>query len=273
MSNKIGLKKYPASFAPEARAADDDHVRDDEALFAIGVMDEGELQEKYDDLVRAAEQCMRQRNALWLMAPADAREGIVAAADVERSCAAVGPLFVAPEPTPREKLRASLEAAMPAEVRAAISTRDVFDPAPSKPAASWLTTTCKQGEACRGCAEPDCAAPWYVREPDPWALPSPWAWGRDSTRDWYAYASTAVDVVGVYWDGDDGSTLALDSACEVVGAPDEVHELVRRRNLAAAPAPLGLEPLAAIVDATSFEVEGPVRYALQRLAVRLRGAR
>ena len=269
MSNKIGLKKYPESFEPKARAAPDDHVRDDEALFAIGVMDEGELQEKYDDLVRAAEQCMRQRNALWLRLSVFDGPGAAAVVDVdevERSCNAIGPFFSPPPPSD-------------------------LGPAPSKPAASWLTTTCKQGEACRGCAEPDCAAPWYVREPDPWALPSPWAWGRDSTRDWYAYASTAVDVVGVYWDGDDCSTLALDSACEVVGAPDEVHELVRRRNLAdRAPIPAG-PGVSAVLDcrisdvedrldaiATAFEDEakefgGPVARALGNLAVRLRGVR
>lgn len=200
MSNKIGLtKKPPATFEPS-----DDIVRDDEALFAIGVLDAEGLQEKYDDLVRAAEQCMRQRNALWLrlsVLDGPGAAAVVGVDEVERSCAAIGPLFVAP--------------------------------------------------------------------PDPWALPPGWSWYLDEDAEWYARDTAGV---GVYWDPDDGpsgSTLALDQDSAVVGAPDEVHELVRRRNLAESP----YESLAAIVDATAYEVDGPVRHALLRLAVRLRGVR
>jgi hypothetical protein len=164
--SKIGLKKFP----PKA----DDHVHEDELAISAAVYSDpadelAEMRERYADLVRAAEQAMRQRNALWLIAAEYApvrTADVVPLVDVQRSCDAIGPLFVP----------------------------------------AWRVVPEVQ-----------------PAEPDHWALPEGWHWVVDDHGDWAAESASAA----VLWSGATGSTFAK------LGAPDELHELVRRRNLSA----------------------------------------
>lgn len=200
--------------------------------YVRGVRDEAlaESAERHARIVRAAEDVARQRNRLW------------------SALAAIGPASMA-------RAAAIIDAET---ISASCKALDMdAGPVAAEPWAGPSDDAFRRSlwRSVEVLAPPAAAA---AAVKDPWALPEGWSWGVDD--DGY-HSAHADDGANCYWTIDEvarwGRTFSA------AGAPDEVHELVRRRNLAEdAPTPT---PTAVTRDAL---VE-----ALLAVADKLRGAR